>query len=261
MVRWSLRSTWASTYIYKSENRLLTSTGATVSIPGNYELLNYSDGIMLVKKGESYFIPSGTIHAICSGCLICEIQQNSNITYRVYDYGRKDKNGNEITYVHPNNETYILSNEVPITQEIFKYFVGWDLDSLKNRQKIDDMKITNYTLVNKIVNEIVQLERPDKSKSNIIQPVFFRSVDSEFITIHPSVTENICINLDSYKHLVDSFLLQIEGVKFAEIGRLKAGVVFKVFGNRLPKKISSGQYYILNQDSEVVTSGKYIYEV
>ncbi len=48
-----------------------------------------------VKKGESYFIPSGTIHAICSGCLICEIQQNSNITYRVYDYGRRDKNGNE----------------------------------------------------------------------------------------------------------------------------------------------------------------------
>ena len=48
-----------------------------------------------VKKGESYFIPAGTIHAICSGCLICEIQQNSNITYRVYDYGRRDKNGNE----------------------------------------------------------------------------------------------------------------------------------------------------------------------
>jgi len=48
-----------------------------------------------VKRGESYFIPAGTIHAICSGCLICEIQQNSNITYRVYDYGRRDKNGNE----------------------------------------------------------------------------------------------------------------------------------------------------------------------
>ena len=48
-----------------------------------------------VKAGESYFIPAGTIHAICAGCLICEIQQNSNITYRVYDYGRRDKNGNE----------------------------------------------------------------------------------------------------------------------------------------------------------------------
>ena len=48
-----------------------------------------------VKPGESYFIPSGTIHAIGKGCLICEIQQNSNLTYRVYDYGRRDKNGNE----------------------------------------------------------------------------------------------------------------------------------------------------------------------
>ncbi len=48
-----------------------------------------------VKPGDCYFIPSGTIHAIGAGCLICEIQQNSNLTYRVYDYGRKDKNGNE----------------------------------------------------------------------------------------------------------------------------------------------------------------------
>ncbi len=46
-----------------------------------------------VKSGECYFIPAGTIHAIGAGCLICEIQQNSNLTYRVYDYGRRDKNG------------------------------------------------------------------------------------------------------------------------------------------------------------------------
>lgn len=47
-----------------------------------------------VQKGESYFIPSGTIHAIGKGLLIAEIQQNSNVTYRVYDYGRKDAQGN-----------------------------------------------------------------------------------------------------------------------------------------------------------------------
>lgn len=41
-----------------------------------------------VKKGEIYFIPSGTMHAIGKGILICEIQQNSNVTYRLYDYGR-----------------------------------------------------------------------------------------------------------------------------------------------------------------------------
>lgn len=55
------------------------------------ELLNFYE----VKAGDCYFIPSGTIHAIGEGCLICEIQQNSNLTYRVYDYGRKDKNGKE----------------------------------------------------------------------------------------------------------------------------------------------------------------------
>lgn len=47
-----------------------------------------------VKAGDCFFIPAGTIHAIGAGCLICEIQQNSNVTYRVYDYGRVDKNGN-----------------------------------------------------------------------------------------------------------------------------------------------------------------------
>ena len=75
------------------------------------------------------------------------------------------------------------------------------------------------------------------------------------------MNENICINLDQYKHLVKSFILQIEGVKFIEIGRTKSGVVFKVIGNKLPKQIQTGQYYILNQDSDLVTSGKYTYEV
>ena len=55
------------------------------------ELLNFYE----VKPGECYFIPAGTIHAIGKGCLICEIQQNSNLTYRVYDYGRRDKFGRE----------------------------------------------------------------------------------------------------------------------------------------------------------------------
>ena len=54
------------------------------------DLLNFYP----VKAGECYFIPAGTIHAIGGGCLICEIQQNSNLTYRVYDYGRRDKEGN-----------------------------------------------------------------------------------------------------------------------------------------------------------------------
>lgn len=47
-----------------------------------------------VHPGEAYFIPAGTVHAIGGGCLICEIQQSSVCTYRLYDYRRKDKYGN-----------------------------------------------------------------------------------------------------------------------------------------------------------------------
>ncbi len=46
-----------------------------------------------VQKGDVFFIQSGTIHAIGAGILICEIQQNSNTTYRVYDYGRRGADG------------------------------------------------------------------------------------------------------------------------------------------------------------------------
>lgn len=46
-----------------------------------------------VKAGDVYFIPSGQIHALCRGTLLAEIQQNSNITYRIYDYDRTDRDG------------------------------------------------------------------------------------------------------------------------------------------------------------------------
>lgn len=48
-----------------------------------------------VKKGEVYFLETGTIHAIGSGILIAEIQQTSDITYRIYDWDRVDSQGNK----------------------------------------------------------------------------------------------------------------------------------------------------------------------
>lgn len=47
-----------------------------------------------VKKGDFFYVPSGTIHALCKGNLILETQQNSDTTYRVYDFDRKDSLGN-----------------------------------------------------------------------------------------------------------------------------------------------------------------------
>ena len=47
-----------------------------------------------VKEGDCFYIPAGRIHAICGGCYLAEIQQTADITYRIYDYKRKDKDGN-----------------------------------------------------------------------------------------------------------------------------------------------------------------------
>lgn len=48
-----------------------------------------------VRKGDIFFIEPGTVHAIGAGCLIAEVQESSNVTYRLYDYNRKDKNGKQ----------------------------------------------------------------------------------------------------------------------------------------------------------------------
>lgn len=56
-------------------------------------LLSYTNFVEC-KKGDCFFISAGTLHAIGKGLIIAEIQQNSDTTYRVYDYDRRDANGN-----------------------------------------------------------------------------------------------------------------------------------------------------------------------
>jgi mannose-6-phosphate isomerase len=53
-------------------------------------LLNYD----LVKSGDTFFIPAGRVHGIGAGIVLAEIQQSSDVTYRIYDWGRLDDNGN-----------------------------------------------------------------------------------------------------------------------------------------------------------------------
>ena len=51
-------------------------------------------GYYKVQEGDCFFIPAGRIHSIGAGCLLTEIQQTNDLTYRIYDFKRKDKNGN-----------------------------------------------------------------------------------------------------------------------------------------------------------------------
>ena len=72
-----------------------------------------------VQKGDVLFIESGTIHAIGKNILIAEIQQNSNITYRVYDYGRVGKDGKKRD-LHI-EKALAVTNRVPIVRDKSSY--------------------------------------------------------------------------------------------------------------------------------------------
>ncbi len=65
-----------------------------------------------VHAGEAYFIPSGLVHAIGEGILIAEIQQNSNITYRVYDYNRVGADG-KLRPLHVDDALAVIESTDP----------------------------------------------------------------------------------------------------------------------------------------------------
>ncbi len=89
---WYVLEAEEGAYLYYGFNRDITKEEFAQRIKNNtiLEVLNKVN----VKSGDVFFIDAGTVHAIGAGLMICEIQQNSNTTYRVYDYDRRDKEGN-----------------------------------------------------------------------------------------------------------------------------------------------------------------------
>lgn len=88
---WYIMDCEPGAFLYFGVNREVTKEEFRERIENNtvLEVLNRVD----VHPGDVFFIESGTIHAIGAGILICEIQQNSNCTYRVYDYDRRGGDG------------------------------------------------------------------------------------------------------------------------------------------------------------------------
>jgi len=158
----------------------------------------------------------------------------------------------------------MLSNKIFITPELFAIMSNENrgddnqIPAFINLEELD-MNNINLTATNKIVQEVHVITPNDSTKNHMIQPVFYQTRNIANAIIHPAVTENIAINLDSYKSMVNRFKLQIEGIIFNEVGRTNKGVIFKVVGNMLPKETDEGMLYILNQDNDLVTTGKYTY--
>jgi mannose-6-phosphate isomerase len=73
-----------------------------------------------IKPGDFFYVPSGTIHALCEGTLVLETQQSSDTTYRVYDYDRRDSEGNlrELHLEKANDVTTVPHKETGVTPTV-----------------------------------------------------------------------------------------------------------------------------------------------
>lgn len=80
-----------------------------------------------VHKGDVFFVPAGTVHGIGAGILVAEIQESSNVTYRVYDYDRVDKNGKK-RELHFDKSVQVMNMniapEIKQKPHIIKYYPG-----------------------------------------------------------------------------------------------------------------------------------------
>ena len=99
--RGKLRGKTEMWYIMDSDENAKLRAGMKEKItPEQYKQMVENDTITeaiaeyKVKEGDCFFLPAGRIHSIGTGCFLAEIQQTSDVTYRIYDFKRKDKNGN-----------------------------------------------------------------------------------------------------------------------------------------------------------------------
>lgn len=106
-----------------------------------------------VKKGDVYFIPTGRVHAIGAGVLLAEIQQTSDITYRIYDWDRVDDEGNS-------RELHIdLAIDAIDYSSQEEYTTAYKTETNKSISMID----CNYFTTNLLtVNGVVNVDNNDK---------------------------------------------------------------------------------------------------
>ena len=121
---WYVINAAPGAFLYSGFEKQMTPDSYVKSIEDN----TFIDSLAKhdIKKGDVFFLPAGRVHAIGAGTFIAEIQQTSDITYRIYDYNRKDANGNgrELhTELYDNYKTaYTRKENQPVQLESCRYF-------------------------------------------------------------------------------------------------------------------------------------------
>jgi mannose-6-phosphate isomerase len=129
-----------------------------------------------VKEGDTYFIEVGRVHAICAGVMLAEIQQTSDVTYRVYDWDRVDDNGNERD----------LHNDLAIDAIDFEMKDNFRVNYSKVKNESNAMVSCPYFITN-YLDIISEVEKENNHDSFII----YMCVDGEAEIVVDSFSETI----------------------------------------------------------------------
>jgi mannose-6-phosphate isomerase len=137
------------------------------------DLLHFEE----VKDGDVFFIPAGRVHAIGKGLIIAEIQQTSDVTYRIFDYDRKDKNGN----------LRELHTELALDAIDFSY--SKDIRTIYQPVKNKTAEIVSCKYFS---TNIIEFDQPvNKDISQIDSFVIYICIEGEFEIVWPSGSERI----------------------------------------------------------------------
>ncbi|MCK4922331.1 MAG: class I mannose-6-phosphate isomerase [Bacteroidales bacterium] len=131
------------------------------------------------KEGDVFFIPAGRVHAIGAGIIIAEVQQTSDITYRIYDFNRKDKNGN----------TRELHTDLAIDVIDFKTYSDYSTPYEKKSNKTVDLVSCQYFTTN-----LIWFDRAVEKDYNFIDSFVIYMCISGKVLIKYSETEEITLN-------------------------------------------------------------------
>lgn len=122
------------------------------------ELLNFYD----VKPGDFYFVPPGTIHSIGAGITLAEIQQNSGITYRVWDWDRLDEKGNP-RELHVKKSLDVINFE-PSANRPEHFLMLRNLFKLHDRYELINHNSFKVTLYNLDPNETIEIQLENSNR-------------------------------------------------------------------------------------------------
>ena len=160
-----------------------------------------------VHPGDVFFLPAGRIHAICGGCFIAEIQQTSNITYRIYDYGRLGLDGKP-REVH-----------TELAKDAIDYTVYPDYRTHYNPEKDEEQEVVSCAYFTTSIYDLTLPFAKDLSGIDSFMVVMClegegtMEVDGEEVSVHqgetvliPATADDLCFVPDGSMKVLTSYI-------------------------------------------------------